>query len=104
MFKEIFGSPIHKFPITVVLQIQSQFDSSILRRCITQIVGQSKSLRESDVEALANAASSKGPQKAKDALITGVVAKVLLDDGIARGCHTWVHRSQGFIKASLIPE
>jgi hypothetical protein len=88
MFKEIFGSPIHKFPVTVALQIQSQFDSTILRRCITRIVGQSKALAENDLKAIATAKSSQGTQKTRDALTEVAVAKVLLDDGVTRGCHT----------------
>lgn len=102
MFKEIFGSPIHKFPVTIAAQIQSQFDSRILRQCIARIVGQSKSLGESDLKALTNASSSKVSQKAKEDLIAGVAAKVLLDDGVSRGCHTQVHQSQGFLKTLLI--
>ncbi|KAH7400365.1 phospholipase, patatin family protein [Cadophora sp. MPI-SDFR-AT-0126] len=90
MFEEIFGSPVHKFKVTVALQIQSQFDSEILRRCILRIVAKSQNLADDDKKAIATATSLPGSQKAKDALISSAAAKVLLDDGEARGCRTFV--------------
>lgn len=88
MFEEIFGSPVHKFKVTVAFQIQSQFDSEILRRCILRIVAKSQNLAGDDKKAIATATSLPGSPKAKDALISSALAKVLLDDGEARGCRT----------------
>jgi hypothetical protein len=51
MFEEIFGSPVHKFKVTLAFQIQSQFDSEILRRCILRIIAKSQNLAGDDKKA-----------------------------------------------------
>ncbi|KAH8746289.1 acyl transferase/acyl hydrolase/lysophospholipase [Hyaloscypha finlandica] len=90
MFEDIFGSPVHKFKVTVAFQIQSQFDSEILRPCILRIVAKSQNLAGDDRKATATATSLPGSQKAKDALISSAAAKLLLDGGEARACRTFV--------------
>jgi hypothetical protein len=88
MFKDIFGSPVHKFKVTVAFQIQSQFDSEILRPYILRIVVKSQNLAGDNRKATATITSLPGSQKAKDALISSATAKLLLDDSEARAYQT----------------
>ncbi|KAH9216167.1 acyl transferase/acyl hydrolase/lysophospholipase [Leptodontidium sp. 2 PMI_412] len=62
MFEEIFGSTVHS-KVSITLQIQSQYDSEILRRCILRIVRP---------------------------MLDAAASKILLDDGVPRGCRTFV--------------
>lgn len=87
MFEDIFGKPLHRSRITLTGQLQSLFDSEILRRCILKIVGAS-GLLEADVETITAAAKSPGGEKYVNSLWETAAAKVRLDDGVKRGCHT----------------
>ena len=87
MFEEIFGSTVHS-KVSITLQIQSQYDSEILRRCILRIVRRSHSLSERDKQAITAAAGAAGSKKTQQAMLDAAASKILLDDGVPRGCRT----------------
>ena len=87
MFEEIFGTKVHN-KVSIAMQIQSQYDSEILRRCILRIVRQSSNLAKRDQDAIDKAISLSQSTKAKQASIDDTTSKILLDDGVPRGCRT----------------
>ena len=88
MFEEIFGRKAHKNKVSIALQIQPQYDSEILRRCILRIVQRRSNISECDNEVIADVAGFSGPKKVQQTPLDAAASKILLDDGVPRGCRT----------------
>lgn len=87
MFQDIFGTKAHS-KVSLLGQIQSQYDSEILRRCILKVIQESGNLSECDKKAITKAADFYVSEEDKQAELNGAASKILLDDGVRRGCKT----------------
>jgi hypothetical protein len=87
MFSEIFGKPLHWIPATIRGQLQSMYDSKILRRCILKIVA-TRAFSDEDKTKIAELQNSPNSQKEAEVAAEAVAERVLLCDGQKRGCHT----------------